>query len=255
MEIEILGAHMTEMAGAKPTAMVIDGVLAIDAGSLCSSLSLDAQRKLEAILLTHCHYDHIRDIPFIGMNVSGQRSVDIYSNPETLETLHTHLVDGKIYPDFLKWPEDQPALRFITISPGEAFNVSGYSVVAVPVAHGVPTVGYQVSSPQGKKLFYTGDTGAGLDGCWQQVSPDLLITELSLPTRMEDWARKVTHLTPNLLHEELLQFRKVKGYLPSVLLIHLNLTLEDEIEKEVAQVARELGANIALGREGMKIQL
>ena len=100
--------------------------------------------------------------------------------------------------------------------------------MAVPVAHGVPTVGYQVSSPQGKKLFYTGDTGAGLDGCWQQVSPDLLITELSLPTRMEDWARKVTHLTP---------------------------TLEDEIEKEVAQVAEELGANIALGREGMKIQL
>jgi len=33
MEIEILGAHMTEMAGAKPTAMVIDGVLLMPAAS------------------------------------------------------------------------------------------------------------------------------------------------------------------------------------------------------------------------------
>jgi len=255
VEIEILGAHMTEVAGARPTALLVDGIIALDAGSLCSSLSLEAQQKLKAILLTHYHYDHIRDIPFIGMNVSQQGTIDVYSIPETLAVLYAHLVDGSIYPDFLKWPEDQPALRFVTIASGEPFNIGGYSVVAVPVAHGVPTVGYQVSSPEGKKLFYTGDTGVGLAACWQQVSPDLLVTELSLPARMEDWARKVTHLTPNLLKEELTHIRQIHGYIPSTILIHLNPALEDEIEKEVGQVARELDAEIVLGREGMKIRL
>ncbi len=255
MEIEILGAHLTEIASAKPTALLIDGVLAVDAGSLCSNLSLAAQQKLKAILITHCHYDHVRDIPFIGMNVSSQGSIEIYSIPPTLKVLSSRLLDGKMYPNFLKWPEDRPALKFVALEPYDLTNVSGYSVLAIPVAHTTPTVGFQVASPEGKKLFYTGDTGVGLSACWEYVSPDLLITELSMPQCMEEWARKVGHLTPNLLKEELLQFRKIKGHIPPIILIHLDPSLEDEIEKEVNEVAEELGANITLGREGMKVQL
>ncbi|TET86709.1 MAG: lactamase, partial [Dehalococcoidia bacterium] len=98
MEIEILGAHMTEVTNAKPTALVIDGVLALDAGSLCSSLTLSAQQKLKAILITHQHYDHIRDIPALAMNLSYQGVLQIYSTPPVFEVLSTHLLDGKIYP-------------------------------------------------------------------------------------------------------------------------------------------------------------
>jgi len=255
MEIEILGAHMTEITNAKPTALVIDGVLALDAGSLCSSLPLPAQQKLKALLLTHQHYDHVRDIPAIAMNLSYQGVLQVYSIPPVFEILSTHLLNGKMYPNFLKWPEHQPAVKFIPIEPYQLTNISGYSVLAVLVPHGVPTVGFQVASPEGKKVFYTGDTTVGLSACWEYVSPDLLITELSLPQGMEEWAKKTGHLTPGLLKVELLQFRQVKGYIPSTILIHINPTLESEIEGEVAQVAQELGANIALGQEGMKIQL
>jgi ribonuclease BN (tRNA processing enzyme) len=255
MEIEILGAHMTEVTNAKPTALVIDGVLALDAGSLCSSLTLSAQQKLKALLITHQHYDHIRDIPALAMNLSYQGVLQIYSTPPVFEVLSTHLLDGKIYPNFLEWPEHQPAIKFTTVEPYQLTNISGYSVLAIPVPHSVPTVGFQVASPDGKKVFYTGDTGVGLSACWEYVSPDLLITEVSLSQRLEEWARKVAHLTPGLLKAELLQFRQVKGYLPSTILIHINPSLESEIEREVAQVAQELGASIALGREGMKIQL
>lgn len=255
MEIEILGAHLTEIASAKPTALLVDGVLAVDAGSLCSNLSLPAQQKLKAILITHCHYDHVRDIPLLAMNLARRGSIEIYSIPPTFEVLSGHLLDGKMYPNFLEWPEDRPALRFVALEPYELTNINGYSVLAIPVPHGVPTVGFQVSSPEGKKLFYTGDATVGLSACWEYVSPDLLITELSMPQCMEEWARKVGHLTPNLLKEELLQFRQIKGYIPPIILIHLDPALEDEIEKEVYEVAQELGANITLGREGMKVQL
>ncbi len=255
MEIEILGAHSVEIANAKPPALVIDRVLALDAGSLCSSLSLPAQQRLKAVLLSHYHYDHIRDIPMLAMNLSYQGTLEVYSIPPVFDILSSYLLDGKMYPNFLKWPEQQPAIKFISIEPYKTINIDRYSVLAVPVPHTVPTVGFQITSPKGKRLFYTSDTGVGLSNCWEYVSPDLLITELSLPQRMEEWARRTAHLTPKLLQAELLQFRQAKGYIPSLILIHINPLLESEIEKEVAELAQELGASITLGREGMKIQL
>ena len=171
------------------------------------------------------------------------------------DVLSTHLIDGKMYPNFFEWPEEQPALKFTTIEPRESIEISGYNILAVPVPHSVSAVGFQVTSPQGKKLFYTGDTGAGLSDCWEYVSPDLLITEISLPQKMEDWARKSGHLTPQLLRAELLEFRRIKSYLPETLAVHINPSLESDIEMEVAEVARELEADITLGQEGMKILL
>src|SRR4030042_740402 len=112
MDIEILGAHSVEIADARLPALVIDGVMALDAGSLCSSLPLSAQQKLKAVLLTHYHYDHIRDIPILAMNLSYQTVLEVYSIPPVFEVLSTHLIDGQIYPNFLEWPEGQPTLRF-----------------------------------------------------------------------------------------------------------------------------------------------
>jgi ribonuclease BN (tRNA processing enzyme) len=255
MDIEILGAHSTEITNARLSALLIDKVLALDAGSLCSSLTLTAQQKLKAILLTHYHYDHVRDIPTLAMNLSHQRVLEVYSIPPVFEVLSSCLINGKIYPNFLEWPEQQPAVKFITITPYQSTLINGYNVLAIPVPHSVPTVGFQITSPQGKKLFYTGDTGVGLSACWKYVSPDLLITEVTLPKRMEEWALKTAHLTPQLLKSELLQFRQVKGYIPTTILIHINPPLENEIEGEVAEVAEELGASITLGREGLKIHL
>ena len=63
------------------------------------------------------------------------------------------------------------------------------------------------------------------------------------------------HLTPQLLKLELLQFRKVRDYLPPILVIHLNPFYESTIEKEVAQISSELKATISLGKEGMKFRL
>ncbi len=255
MQIQILGAHATEIAGAKSTALVIDEVLALDAGSLCSSLTHSAQKKLRAILLSHYHYDHVRDIPLIAMNTAYQGSLNIYSTATTLEILSTHLLDGKMYPDFREWPQQQPAIKFITLEPHQPMNIEGYSVLAVPVCHSVPTVGFQITSPEGKRLFYTGDTGEGLSACWKYVSPDLLITELTMPQKMEEWAIRSGHLTPKMLKAELAEFRKTKGHIPPVILIHLNPLLESDIAAEVAEITRELGASITLGREGMKITL
>jgi len=256
MNIKVLGAHNCERQDQKLVSLLVDGVLAIDAGSLTSSLSLEEQRKIRAVLLTHQHYDHVRDIPALAMNLFlGGAATRIYSIPAALDVLAGNLLNDEIYPDFRQKPEHNPTLKFTIIEPHKAELIEGYTVLAVPVRHGVPTVGYQVTSGDGKSVFYTGDTGPGLAECWRRVSPQLLIIEVTSSDKYAEWAGESGHLAPSLLKQELISFQKVNGYLPRVVTVHMNPDLEEEIAVEVAAVAKELGCSITLACEGMEISI
>ena len=256
MNIQVLGAHNCESQSSRLISLLIDDVLAIDAGGLTSSLSVAAQQKLKAILLTHHHYDHIRDIPALGMNLAFQEStINIYSIASVYDVLTTHLMDDRIYPDFLKYPEGKPTIRFTIVEPDKPEQIEGYDVLPIPVKHTELTVGYQVTSMDGKAVFYTSDTGPGLADCWQRVSPQLLITEATLPNRYEQYARQSGHLTPALLQRELVSFHQLKGYLPPVVVVHMSPNLEEEIAAEIADVARALDNPVTLADEGMQLHL
>jgi hypothetical protein len=104
-------------------------------------------------------------------------------------------------------------------------------------------------------VFYTGDAGPGLSKCWPEVSPQLIITEVTAPDRHTEFGRTSKHFTPSLLKPELVSFRELKGYLPQVVLVHMNPRLEEEIASEIKAVARELKSPIQLAYEGMRINL
>ncbi len=256
MNIKLLGAHNCESQNTKLVSLLIDDSLVLDAGGLTSSLSFVTQQNLKAILLTHQHYDHIRDVPAIAMNfyLSGA-TINIYSTLPVCDALTAHLLGGKLYPNFLERPQGNPTIKFTVIEPHKTEQIEGYSILAVPVNHSVPTVGYQIASPNGKVVFYTGDTGPGLADCWEQVSPHLLIIEVTTPNRYEEFGKETGHLTPSLLKQELAIFRELKGYLPQVVLVHMNPGLEEEIEAEIAVVARDLTNSVTLGYEGMQLHL
>ncbi len=255
MKIRFLGAHNCETKDTRMVSLLVDEVLAIDAGGLTASLSLKAQHRIEAVLLTHQHYDHVRDIPTLAMNLFlGGAHTTIYSIPEVLKVLEKNLMDEVIYPDFRYKSPDKPTITFSVIEPNKAQKILDYDVLAVPVKHSVPAVGYQLSA-DGKTFFYTGDTGLGLAECWQNVSPQLLIIEVTASDRYTDWAPEGGHLTPSLLERELADFRKLKGYLPRVIIVHMSPHLEKDIAAEVAKVAKALGASITLAHEGMEINL
>ncbi len=256
MNIRVLGAHHCESQNSKFISLLIDDVLAIDAGGLTSSLSFEAQLKLKAILLTHQHYDHIRDVPAIAMNFFlHEATINIHSTQPVYDALATHLLNGKLYPKFLEYPQGNPTVKFNIIEPYKTEQIEGYSILAVPVNHTDLTVGYQVTSPGGKAVFYTGDTGPDLANCWEYASPQLLITEITAPDKYEEFARKSGHLTPSLLKQELTNFREIKGYLPPVVVVHMDPGLEEEIRAETALVAEALNNSITLAHEGMQLHL
>jgi len=255
MNITTLGAHNCESQNTKLTSLLIDDIIAIDAGALTSSLSFPAQKRLKAILLTHQHYDHIKDIPTLAFNFAmAWATLNIYSTLPVYQALSL-ILGNKLYPNFLEFPQENPSLRFTLIEPYQTTQIEGYSVLPLPVNHSTPTVGYQVTSQDGKTVFYTGDTGPGLKDCWQRISPQLLITEVSAPNRFEELYQRRGHFTPNLLKEELASFRELKGYLPQIVLVHLNPGLEDEIKAEIAAIAQTLDHPVTLAYEGMQITL
>ena len=258
MEIQILGAHQLELKGARLTSLLIDGTLVVDAGGLTSALSLPEQKKIKALLLTHHHFDHTRDLVTLAANTGyyWRGQLEVYAPRYTLDIVTNYLLGGKIYANFLDYPsKEKPTLILEAIEPYSRKTIAGYDVLAVPVKHSVPTVGYQINSSNGKSLFYTSDTTVGISDCWQHISPQLLITEVAGPNKYGDWLKKAGHFCAGLLKEELIQFRQIKGYLPRIIVIHIGNPFEQEIKEEVAQVAQELEADISLGYEDMKVTL
>ena len=256
MNIRFLGAHKYESETTRCVCLLIDNLLAIDACGVTSSLSFSAQRELKAVLLTHQHYDHIRDIPIIAINLYAQETrIKIYCSPTVRNTIETHLLNGELYPKFQELPAAKPTIEFISIEPYEHKKVEGYDILAIPVNHSNTTVGYQVTDTRGKVMFYTADTGPGLTDCWENVSPHLLITEVTAPNRYEKFATSTGHLTPSLLNRELVRFQETKGYLPQVIIVHMDSALEQEIETEIALVSKAIGASITLAYEGMQIHM
>lgn len=256
MNITILGAHNNETNKARCTSFLIDGTLAIDAGGLTSSLTLEDQCRLKAILLTHGHFDHIKDIPLLALNLFRMnKSVEVYSHPGVYTTIKNHILNGSVYPPFHKLPAEKPTINFHRITPFKEQKVGNYRVLAMPVNHTESTLGYRVSDAEGKALFYTSDTGPGFHESWQKLSFQLLIVETTFPNRDEDFARLTKHLTPNMLFAELAALQKLRGELPRIVVVHRDPPLQNEVKRELDVVAANLKATIMVATEGMQLQL
>jgi phosphoribosyl 1,2-cyclic phosphodiesterase len=256
LDISILGAHSCEIRGTKCISFLVNNKVAIDAGGLTSSLSTEEQSQLKAILLTHAHYDHIKDIPILALNLFRLgASIEVYGSLDVCNAITTHFLNGTIYPDFQNLPREKPTVRFNIIEPYKPYKIEGLDILALPANHPVDSFGYQISNNEGKSCFYTSDTGSGLSTCWKHISPDLILADLTLPNSYSDFAVKTGHLTPNLLENELLRFRELKGYSPRVVVVHTDPTLEGIIEEEVKATSVVSNMRLEMAYEGMQIRL
>ena len=256
MIVRFLGTHNAESKDTRLVSLLIDDVLAVDAGSLVSELTFPEQRKIKAILLSHGHYDHIRAVPAFAFN-NSDRTTKVVATARTLEILSSHLIDVVVYPEFTSKASflGKATIKFVPLEPLKRKDIEGYQVMAVPVPHPLDGVGFEITSGDGKPLFYTGDTGPGLSSIWGNISPQLIIAEVTWPDRLAGMAREAAHLCPEMFKEELLELRRIKGYLPRVVAIHMSPQHETEIRREVGEVAELLGISIDIPREGDELIL
>jgi ribonuclease BN (tRNA processing enzyme) len=257
MQIKVLGAHNIESLNTRHITLLVDRALAIEAGSLTSELTFEEQDSLSAVLLTHGHYDHIRDIPALAINLFlRQKSVQVFTHTDVYEKITRFFLNGQIYSEFHKTKnESQASLFFTLIQENQTFNIDRYQVTAIPVKHSIPTLGFAIQSTDGGSFFYTGDTGTGLHDVWARISPQILLIEVTAGNRWEASCLSHGHLTPRLLKAELENFRRQKGYLPRIVTVHTNPMEEPRIRSELVEVQDNLGARIEIAYEGMLIDL
>ena len=262
MEVRVVGANNlpsrnnSHQGETRHTCFLIDGVLGLDMGSLSSSLSQEEQGRILAVLLTHRHFDHIRDIPSLAlMTLNDPRQIDLYSLQETLDGVHDHLLDGDVYPDFTKKLTDAPPkYRLQAVQPWEWLNVLDYQVKPIPQPHPVSVVGYIVRSNSGGCIAYTGDTGGGLMPFFRdEHAPQVLFVDVTFPNQMGSVAKLTGHLTPQLLRNELQGALDANLKLPRLVGVHISTQNHDQVVKEIGEVAAELGIDLIAGEQEMVV--
>jgi ribonuclease BN (tRNA processing enzyme) len=235
MRVRALGVSGGEVPGFGLTSFLVDDRLALDAGHLTGSLSLEAQAEIDVILLSHSHLDHVKDVAFLADNLSGRRNrpIAVVSIAPVIEALRTHLLNDVLWPDFTRLPsEDAPILHLRAIPDGRTVAIGPYAVRAVNVHHNGPAVGYLLSR-EGRTLVWGGDSGP-TEAIWKEAARDpgvsAVILETSFPDSMRELAAVSGHHTPATLRAELdkLGRRDVRVYVT-----HIKAGHRDEVSRQI----------------------
>jgi len=239
VDLRVIGCHGGETPKHRTSAFVIGETLAVDAGALTSGLEIAEQMKLEAVLVSHAHMDHIRDLSTLADNRCQMRAppLTIAATRETLTLLRRHFFNGLLWPDFTQIPSPEaPTIRYLELEPERRVQVAGHEVRAVLVSHTIEAAAFVIEG-DGGSIAYSGDTGP-TDRLWEVLNelPDLkaLLMEVSFPNHEQGLATSSGHHTPQTLARELQKYRAPDA-LPT-LLYHIKPVFQAAVERECAAI-------------------
>jgi len=239
MELRVVGCHGGETPKHRTSAFVLDERMALDAGSLTSGLDLKLQFRLQAVLVSHAHLDHVRDLATIADNrcQAECEPLVVAASVGTIRVLKKHFFNNLIWPDFSEIPSKaNPTIQFVPLTPEKPREVAGYTVRSVMVNHTIESAGFIVESPEAA-IAYSGDTGP-TDRFWELLKGTknlkALLMEVSFPNREQKLATVSGHHTPRTLHKDLKKYGTPKD-LPT-LLYHIKPVFQGEVEQECASL-------------------
>jgi cAMP phosphodiesterase len=192
------------------TSFIVNDCIAVDAGSLGFALTPKQMSGLRDIVITHVHSDHTASLPvfvaeaFVGL----EEPITIHATGEVVAALRQFVFNDQIWPDFERIALTNgtgPALRFRSLTAGEAVQIRDISITPIPVNHVVPTSGL-ILRDGGSAIALTSDTYT-TDEIWRAAAetPDLraVFVDVSFPAELEDLAAASKHFTPRSLAVDL----------------------------------------------------
>ena len=250
MLIHVLGGYGGESLDCRMTCLLVNGTIALDAGSLSQALSIESQVRVRSILLSHSHMDHTNSLPFFIENVYGKSegAIDIYASSATVYALRKYLFNNATWPDFTRLPNHLvPAVRFHEFESEVPVVIDGVKFTPIPVDHLVPTHGFLIEH-EGAAVLWSSDTGP-THRFWEIANRTPNLKALCIDTSFDNSLQQVAdvslHLTPRTLEAEL---RKLHKRVP-ILLHHLKPPCVQRIKEEVRQLGNPDLEFLEQGRE------
>lgn len=156
------------------------------AGALSRLLTECELADIDAILLSHLHYDHCSDVAVLryaleqlGARGDAVTPLPLYA-PDTPEDAHRLFA--------------YPVFDVRSVTDGLSARIGAFTVAFHAMAHPVPTFGMDVVSESGRRLFYTGDTAwfAGLSALCEGA--DAILADTCFVDR-DDHGQALVHMT------------------------------------------------------------
>jgi ribonuclease BN (tRNA processing enzyme) len=234
VQLTVLGPHGGELPGCRSTCFLLGDRLVLDAGALTSTLPLSQLVAIDDVLLTHSHFDHIKDLPLLADLLVGRRSspVTIWANTACIRALRTHILNNEVWPDFTRIPSKKnPVFRLKSFRSGASFTIGGFHIKSVPVSHPVESCGFVISDGT-SSMAISGDTGP-TEKFWRVLNATenlkLVLVETSFPNELQPLADVSGHYTPQTVAADLSKLTRPC----EVLLYHLKPAFLDVLRREV----------------------
>ena len=240
MIVKVLGCSGSIGAGCRTTSFLLDDDVLVDAGTGVGDLPLEALAKIEHILITHSHLDHVLSIGLLAYSVirirtlEGRPPIWVHALPETLAALRAHIFNGIIWPDFTRLPSaERPTLALTPIAVGETMLLAGKKIEVLSAAHTVPAVGFGVDGGAAGWWVFTGDTGPN-PALWERLQT-MNVAHLVIETAFGDDERQLArisrHLCPSALGHEL---KNLAGSVE----VHITHIKPGEMDAVMAEIGR-----------------
>ena len=251
MKVRVLGCSGGELPRHRTTCFLVDEALAIDAGALTASLPLPELLKVDDIVLTHSHLDHVKDVPLLADLLVGRRDrpVVVHASLDCARTLRESVFNDRLWPDFTRIPDAaRPVVTIKPFDPRRRFRIGRYTLRPVRVAHTVESVGFLLSDGS-DAIAISGDTGP-TQAFWRAANAAenlrAVLVETTFPNRLQALADISGHLTPHTLAGEL---AKLERNSCAILLYHLKPAFASELRREVASLKLHRVRILARGEE------
>lgn len=240
MKIAVLGGHGGLAKGFETTSYLIDDVLLVDAGAVASTLSIEGQKNIQYILISHSHLDHIKDLAFICDNCFAMRPgpFNVYTHKTVKKIIEDHFFNDLIWPDFTALPnKTNPTMTIHPIEEEKLLKLGDYEITPVKVKHANDAMGFIIEKGE-SAVVLTLDT-MKTDRIWEvaRANPKIkaIFTEVSFPNSLSKVAEVSEHHTSQSIFEEL---PKMPKDVP-IILTHIKPNFKDVIEKEVAALGEK----------------
>ena len=233
MKIKVIGSSVDGNPCQFAASYVINDHIAIDAGSI-GFMSVDAQKRIKHVLISHCHLDHIASLPIFIDNVyePGPDCVNVYGSSFVVQCLQENFFNDRVWPDMLRLSrEESPFVKFVTLEPTRSIELDGVTVTPVELDHVVPTFGFLIDDGK-SAVAVVSDTGP-TEQVWDLANRNArlkyVIIESAFPNSMAWLAEKAKHLTPELMRTE---YCKLDREVP-LLIVHIKPAFYEEVTAEL----------------------